>query len=52
MIESEYKDVCNLYGSNSNIPTIKIDDKSQFIFVHNVLNFLLLNFAKIEEILV
>ena len=29
MIESEYKDVCNLYGSNSNIPTIKIDDKSQ-----------------------
>ena len=29
MIESEYKDVCKFYGSNSNIPTIKIDNKSQ-----------------------
>ena len=29
MIEYEYKDDCTIYGSNSNIPTIKSDDKSQ-----------------------
>ena len=29
MIESEYKDDCKFYGSNSNIPTIKSDDRSQ-----------------------
>ena len=29
MIESEYKDNCNFYDSNSNTPTIRSDDESQ-----------------------
>jgi len=29
MIESEYKDDCKFYGSNSNIAIIRSDDKSQ-----------------------